>query len=451
MASSKTFFGFWLFILITLNVSWYLLREKRGFSLHRWRFDGRLKKLRNHRKYEDIAREYCAQARRQSKMYLQDNDNGYAALYRHDSSIAIQYFRSARAGAIGSMLNEIHNNLAIAYLQGGWSEHALDLLEEIRGKGNVHIVTYLLALLANGKHEDARKFYANHDLHSPAQGSIELLLALSAGDVSNAITLQETLDDCHLWLYQPVIKRMIEYYELESFFSRPNRYDVLYQQGRAILTALDATPLLFSSPKVRHVRFILQMVLPQTQNYYGVAGLFGVIWGLDSLMKELPLDEDIVGNCILFWKRLYMIHGRTRSFEYYDASIERDRYKSQLATDVQAVIRGSERCGVMFSATLEWGVRYERVVHPGGKFLYLDYVSHSFVEEVEVATKPVICVLEVDSTMEKLLEPLLFRLVCYPETITLSQVQDVVMQLPMTYREQMEPLVQHLESVSNTI
>lgn len=156
-----------------------------------------------------------------------------ASLYQHSQDDAINFFRLSLGSSIGANSLKVSNNLSIAYLQKGWFKEALKLLNRQRELGYVSILPYILSLLANGQIKQAQLFYDEYNvsLSEDERRAVDTLFCFDSVEPSSLDSVRELLYNNGLWLYLPCIKFLIQKWELEVFYVRGDRYQVLFDQS----------------------------------------------------------------------------------------------------------------------------------------------------------------------------------------------------------------------------
>lgn len=395
--------------------------------------------LHANRDFGQIAAQYRQKARKARKPYERDHLEGLAALYDHDGTSAIPLLKRALDGATGHDVKVIRNNLAIAFLQKAWYPAALETLEEARRSDYVMITAYVIALLIHGKVEQAENFYRNHALRGDEKPGIDKLMRAVTANPPNIAAIREAADDPYLWLYRPAILAVAERMGLLDFFAKPDRYELLHAQGKQVLAQLDGDPQLFASPQAKYVRSLIAYVVPFTAQHALCASLFGLPTGVESLIEALPVASEVRAECLLFWGRVHYVFGQTRSIETFDPHVNGQLVKLSTPPDAVEVISGS-RCALYLSESLDRGIRMERIDTNYFTYTYIDLMPLELARRLCEDAQPVQSLLREVPSAENVLEPLLFRLICYPESVTPGHIQDAIAQLPEGHRDRLAPL-----------
>lgn len=409
----------------------------------------KIKKLERQRQYQDIAEKYRKSAAKQQTNYLRENDLGLAALYEHDAESAIRHLKDIHRVATGSNAITIASNLALAYLQAGRVDKAYEILEELREKDYVIVFTYVLTLLLLNQKQDAASMFTQYGEPSKDPVKIDALRTSLAFDPHVPETLNSVealLDNPELWLYKPVFEQLIMKWKLEVFAVQVNRYEVLSEQAFSLLQMLEQESSLFSSAKLRFMRSALSVVAPRVGSYDGVASLYGVVIGLDDFSKTLPIEERLRAELVLFWSRVYLLFLRTTSFEKYHHSGESNLLRSFLPADANCVFSQSERCALYMCPSIDSAIRKEKVSREGYSPLWIDIVpdkqfsdSLPFLRVIEEAIRE----FPKDASP---LEDLAFHLICYPDAVTPSRVNETLTMLSVTLRTKLSGLVEEFNA-----
>ncbi|KPV42227.1 tetratricopeptide repeat protein [Alicyclobacillus ferrooxydans] len=393
----------------------------------------KITELKRKREFAQISALYRKRALRASRPYLKKNLLGLAALWDHDTQTAVGLLEQSAAGIVGTQNQRtVNNNLAIAYLQAGRYQDALELLNEQRRNGYVLIVPYVFALLTNRKRDEAKEFYAVHSLSDPMEAEgIRVLLSFDPTDPTTLDNVRELLDNQVFWLYEGVVRQLIQNWDLESFFARNERYEILLAQGKKLLAYLDTEPRLFSSPQLRWFRTIVSKIVPEIGTYRGCASLFGIIFGIERFVLELPMEPEWVAEAQSFWARLIYTFSRTVDLSANDLPIERARLRSLLPSDAVAVLgERHPRCELYVSKLTGVAIRVEQIYDARGIHSYVDLLAKPHAEALQEVLQPLARLLGPSPGTEMVLEPFIFNLVCYPERVAPSDVQEMLMQLP---------------------
>jgi predicted negative regulator of RcsB-dependent stress response len=401
-------------------------------------------KLEQQGKFEQIAEKYRKSAAKEKTTYLRENDLGLAALYEHDSESAIRHLKDIYKMAAGQNVKIIGSNLALAYLQSEQTPKALAILEELRENNYIAYFTYVLTLLLLNEKQDAASLFTQYIDPSDDPLTIDAIQKLLAFNPRLPETLDAVeilLDKPELWLYKPIIKNLVDQWKLEIFVEQVNRYDILSDQAANLVKAFEQEPTLFVSARLKFMRSILATVAPRTGSYDGVASLYGLMLGLDNFSKTLPISEQLRSELIIFWRQVYFLFLHTTDFKKYNPASELSLFKSLLPTDADQVFSQSERCALYMCPSIGSSIRTETIMREGYNPLWIDIIeeeevtnSLTLIQAIEVA------ILEMpnDSTP---LEDLAFRIICYPDTVTSSTVNETLTMLPGILRSKLSLFV----------
>lgn len=423
-------------VLLIILVRWGPRSRVYKFLNQRFSYVSFLKKRH---KYKEVANYYRIAAKFKRKKNLRANLLGIASLYEHDPDTAIKYFNQSLSGAIGRNSLLISNNMAVAYLQKGLFKEALKKLNNQREKGYVFILPYVLALLANGQDKEALEFKNQHPVKKDNENAaVEILLSFSSQEPNTLDNVRKLLTDNRFWLYQPFLRYLIEKWELEVYFARSDRYEILSAQARSLLSQFEGQPELFTNPEVRYVRSLISLVMPKVASYEGCAGLYGLIQNLDDYVLQLPCNEEFLNQIKLFWKRVYYVFSRTYSYQTYDKQVLHELIKAQIPPGAEPIVKCSSHCQIYLSQTFNVALLTIEVNEQG--LIYTELLPKSLALEIFEEIKPVMEIMSFEPSSNDVLEPLLFDLVCNRDTITHLTITNVLNRIPPIDHSKLEPL-----------
>ena len=399
---------------------------------------GRLEKSGN---YEEIAKTYMRTAKFYRKKFFKENLLGLACLYRQDSGNAVEHFQNSLEGAVGVSISNIEGSLAIALLQNRWYREALELLEELKKEGNLPIVPYVLALLINDKDVEAKKFYSNNKIKDTEGTEIEKLLQFDVLKPEMIGSMKELVDNNRaLWIYKPLLKDLVEKWEVDIFFNTPGRYETLEKQARELILKLDKQPALFNNANVKQMRSAISLVLPRISSYEGCSNLWGIADNYEEIALVLPIDEALKTECSTFWKRVYRIFFSTCDINSYDPDMEMVFIKEQLPSDAKNAVKWTTRCSLYLSEKNDYALRSALIDYDDFSIFNVDLIEKSMAEEIVSDINPLIEIMGEDPSTKKTLEPLLYSLVCNRGAITHSDLVDILNKIPASNHGRLENL-----------
>lgn len=398
--------------------------------------------------FNKIAKSY----RRLSKYTLnkskRDNLLGIAALYEHDSKEAVRLFQAAIDGGVGLSLRTFKGNLLTAYLQGNRYQEAAVLLEELRGKGGLPIIAYILILLFYGERDAARGFYQSNPPHSEDAADIKILLQFSDDQPETLEPVKNLSKEKKLWLFQPILKDLIIKWETDILFQTRNRYEILEQEGKNLLLELENHPAFFQSHEVRYLRSALVLLLPRIDSYEGCSGLWGLIHNYDALAEGLPIEETLKEKISLFWKKVYRVYFGTRTPETYDKISEKDFIEAQVPPHTTEIIKGISRCSLYYSENFSYALRVLPANDQGIYFCYTDLIKKSEADSIIVEISPLMGLIEEDSSTLEILEPLIYTLVLDRNAVTKEYFIKIWNQIPASKHSKLEPLYERITTAN---
>lgn len=401
-----------------------------------------LNKLLSKKDYKQISEKYHGLANKEKRRFERDNLLGMAALYEHDSKTAIDLFKISLKEAPRGHVRAIEDNLATAYLQDGLHITALNLFEVHYENGGVKVIAYILALLMNDREGEANTFYEynRNMLDNQEKHFMELILSFSLSRTEIIEELEKIIKADELWIYQPVLKRIVLKWELLVFYNSTERHNILLTQGKKLLSEFQKQPELFNNENVKYMRSLISKIIQRINTYDDVARLWGIIDGIDELALKLPLDNKLCEECYLFWNRIYFLFSKTSNIETYDFEKEQKFIKEQMPLDAKSTIDCTHRCDLFLNDSLHFAIRLVEIYKYDFSYYYLDIVSEELAKEILTYANPISEIIKEVPSTEEFLEPLLYDLVCSIDSVKASDVIDALNRISPEYREKLQPL-----------
>ncbi|WP_394237990.1 tetratricopeptide repeat protein [Niallia oryzisoli] len=439
-----------LVIIILILVASFFYK-RMGPAIGEWkskREDRLLQKLLEQKAYNQISTYYRKKASRSKAAYRRDNELGLAKLYDHQPVAAIQYFRTALQRAIGEHMDVINNNLAIAYLQNGDYREAIAVLEDQREKGYVSINPYILGLIIQGRFEEAKAFFHEHiDIEDIEDKDIQKLLNVNIKRPETLTHVKELYEKEQLWLYHPVLKYLIEKWELEIFYVRTDRYEKLMEEGRVLLSYFDNQVELFTNPTLRFFRSILALILPRIGNYHDCASLYGLINGLDSFSRQLPLSNQISEKYEQFFKKVYYIFYNTRSVDSYDEKSEELLIHEQCPADAKPIVTNDFNSQIYISQTIDYAIRYERINDPHRlPIAYVDLIEKPEALKIKESVTPILDLIsQIEPKTKDILISLVDQAISEFGSISSNDINEILLMIPIEYHDKFKTFILNVE------
>lgn len=438
-----------LVIVLTGLIIGLLLGLTNKFILHKifsrittkW-----LDRLKDKCDFPKIAKSYRRLSKYSTNKCKRDNLLGIAALYDHNSKEAIRLFQAAIDGGVGLSIRTFKGNLATAYLQGNRYQEAAILLEELRGKGGLPIIAYVLVLLLFDEIDTAKAFCQSNPSHSEDSSSINILLQFSVDEPETLEAVKDLLKGQKLWLYQPLLKDLIIKWETDILFHTKNRYEVLEQEGKNLLVELENHPTFFHSPEVKYMRSVLVLLLPRIDSYKGCSELWGLACNYDALAEGLPIEEKLKERLSLYWKKIYRVYLGTRSPEEYDKSSEKNFIESQVPPNATEIVKGNSRCSLYCSDDFPYALRVMPANNQKIDFCYADFIEKSEADNIVADISPLIDLISEDSSTSRALEPLLYSLILDRNAVTKEFLIEILNQIPVSRHSKLDSLYQRVIS-----
>lgn len=397
-------------------------------------------------KFNTVAKVYRFLSKHERNVVNKNNLLGIAALYEHDANKAIDYLSKSYRGAIGVRnLSNIGNNLAIAYLQNGWYNESLKLLESQRERGYLIFIAYIISLLACGKVSEAKQVFEQNSF--AGKKYVRPLIDFDPRHNETLENIRFLLESEKLWIYQPAIKYIYEQCMLEVFFQHEDRYQELQKEGYTLLEGFSRDPQFFKSATLQYLRSLLVKILPKVGTYEDCASLYGIIDNMDSYVATLEIDSKLKQDYISFWRKVLYLFWRTRTLKSFDIEYQPKFIKEQQPDDANQIMTYTNTCCLYISDTLGIGIRSYQVNDYG--MFYTEIISMKLSQLIIKGLEPIRIVLDSDPNLSDKFRQLAYRLVADPFSITSTMVTDVLSSIPKQYHEYFNELKENVSQLFN--